>query len=144
MMKIITTEEEWHFACKIRKSEFFDKAGFAEDPYVWTFDHPEHKHFVFYNGADIVSYAHIQLWPENRAAFRIIVTDEKARGKGFGSKFLTLIEKWLKDEAYKSIHAESSPGSVNFYKKHGYILMDFNCPSGDPTHPLDTEMGKIL
>ena len=66
------------------------------------------------------------------------------KDKGYGSEFLTLIEKWLKSEGYKIIHTESSPGAVNFYKKHGYELMDFNCPSGDTTDPRDTAMGKIL
>lgn len=143
-MHLITTEAEWNFAKAIRKREFFDKAGISEDPYAWTFDNQEHKHFIFYKGIDIVSYAHIQLWPDRRVAIRVIATDGSARGKGYGSEFLTLIEKWLKSEGYKSIHTESSPKAISFYKKHDYVLLDFNCPSGNPTDPRDTAMGKML
>jgi hypothetical protein len=47
------------------KNIFFDKVPTA-DPYTWTFDHPDHIHFVLYQGSEIIGYAHLQLWPEQK------------------------------------------------------------------------------
>lgn len=134
---------EWDAAKHFRQKYFFDKVPIA-DPYTWTFNHPDHVHFVLYLGADIIGYAHIQLWPENRAAIRIIVIDDTQRNHGFGGQFLNLIEKWLKSHDHKSIHTESSPKALHFYKNHGYIDMPFNDPNGYESHPQDIPLGKLL
>jgi GNAT superfamily N-acetyltransferase len=134
---------EWDTAKHFRQKYFFDNVPIS-DPYTWTFNHQDHVHFVLYQGANIVGYAHILLWPENRAALRIIVIDETKRNLGFGGKFLTLIEKWLKSQNYKSIHIESSPAAFQFYKKHEYINMPFNDPEEHESHPQDIPLGKIL
>ena len=107
-------------------------------------DHKDHKHLILYKGVDIVGYAHVQLWPENRAVLRIIVIDEKEQGKGYGKEFISLIEKWLKLEGYKSIHTESSPSALKFYQAINYIEMPFNDPDGYESGPDDIAMGKPL
>lgn len=138
-----THHTEWETAKYLRNNYFFEPNK-IEDPYTWTFDHKDHKHFIFYKGVDCVGYAHLQLWPENRAAIRIIVIDEKHRGKGYGKRFMTLIEKWLKLQGYNTIHTESSPGSLEFYKRIGYVEMPFNDPDGYEGGPEDIELGKRL
>ena len=115
-----------------------------DDPYLWTFNHPEHVHFVFYQGIKIIGYAHIQLWPNARVAMRIIVIDAEKRNQGFGRQFLQLIEKWLKNQDYQTIHTESSPTALQFYEKNGYCNMPFNNPDDDPSDPCDIPMGKNL
>ena len=132
---------EWAVAKAFRQGEFFDKAA-IEDPYTWTFDHPDHVHLVLYKGAIIVGYAHLQLWPENRAAMRIIVIDEALRNQGLGGHFLTQCERWLRTKGIKSLHTESSPAAKRFYEKQGYGLMPFNDPDGYKSDPQDTPMGK--
>lgn len=134
---------EWRAAENFRDKYFFGPNN-IEDPYTWTFDHEDHKHFILYNGVDIVGYAHIQLWPENRAAIRIIVIDEEHRGKNYGKEFMALIEKWLKLQGYKSVHAESSPAALGFYRQLGFIPMPFNDPDGYEGSPEDIAMGKVL
>jgi hypothetical protein len=57
---------------------------------------------------------------------------------------LTLCEKWLKNLGYKSLHAESTPAALAFYKKNGYIEMPFNDPDGDECSAKDSAVGKIL
>lgn len=135
--------DEWNAAKRFRQSEFFDKVP-IKDPYEWTFDHKDHIHFILYKGVDIIGYAHIQLWPESRAAVRIIVVDENARNQGFGGQFLNWIETWLTTKGYQSIHAESSPIAVQFYRNQGYTEMPFNDPDGYEADERDTPMGKIL
>ena len=114
------------------------------DPYLWTFTDDKHVHLVLYKGADIIGYAHIQLWPEKRTAIRIIVIDEAFRRQGFGGKFLADCEKWLKQQGYKSIHTESSTNALQFYTQHDYVSMPFNDPDGYVGDPKDIEMGKLL
>jgi GNAT superfamily N-acetyltransferase len=134
---------EWDAAKYYRQTYFFDRVTIA-DPYTWTFNHPNHAHFILYQGAEIIGYAHVPLWPENRAALRIIVVELAKRNQELGGQFLLLIEKWLKVQGYKSIHIESSPEALQFYKKHDYVAMPFCDPDGYEGHPNDVAIGKIL
>jgi GNAT superfamily N-acetyltransferase len=134
---------EWDMAKKLRQKYFFDPLGIT-DPYTWTFDHKDHVHFVLYQGVEIIGYAHIQLWPDHRAALRIFVIDEAYRHHGFGSQFLQLCERWLKKQGIRSLHDEARPDAVKFYRKNGYAEMPFLDPSGEPPSPQDIAMGKKL
>lgn len=134
---------EWQAAKHFRDTYFFGPHG-IDDPYTWTFNHEEHAHLVLYQGTEIVAYAHIQFWPDQRAAIRIIATDENKRNQSFGSRFLTLIEKWLKNLGVKSIHAESRQSSLRFYLKNGYAGMPFNDPENHESDPKDFPVGKML
>lgn len=134
---------EWAAAKHFRDTYFFGPHG-IEDPYTWTFNHEEHAHLVLYQGTEIVAYAHIHFWPDKRAAIRIIATDENKRNQSFGSRFLKLIEKWLKSSGVKSIHAESRQSSLRFYLKNGYTEMPFDDPENHESDPNDVPVGKLL
>jgi GrpB-like predicted nucleotidyltransferase (UPF0157 family)/GNAT superfamily N-acetyltransferase len=134
---------EWETAKQLRNKYFFDPLSIS-DPYTWTFDHPEHVHLILYQGVEIIGYAHIQFWPEHRAALRIIVIDEKYRQQKLGSQFLQLCEQWLKKQGIKTLHDEARPNVVSFYRKNGYTEMPFEDPSGEPPSPNDIAMGKRL
>ena len=97
-----------------------------------------------YQGADSIGYAHIQLWPLQRAAVRMIVIEEKHRGKNHGREFMDFIEKWLKLQGYKSVHTQSSPAALGFYKQRGFKPMPFKDPDGYESSPGDSAMGKVL
>jgi GrpB-like predicted nucleotidyltransferase (UPF0157 family)/GNAT superfamily N-acetyltransferase len=137
-----THHEEWQVAGQFRQKYFFDALSLA-DPYTWTFEHEDHRHFVLYQGIDIIGYAHIQLWPEKRACLRIIVIDKPLRNKGFGKQLLAWCEQWLKEHGYQSLHMASSPEALPFYQTLGYE----ESPLNDPDHesdPRDTEIAKTL
>jgi len=134
---------EWAAAKHFRDTYFFGPHG-IEDPYTWTFNHEEHAHLVLYQGTEIVAYTHIQFWSDQRAAIRIIATDENKRNQNSGSVFLALIEKWLKSFGVKSIHAESRQSSLRFYLKNGYCSMPFDDPEGHESDPNDVPVGKLL
>jgi len=129
---------------KYLRQKYFFGLHNIEDPYIWTFNHDDHKHFVLYKGVEIVSYAHVQLFGNNKALIRIIVTDEAYRCTGAGSKLLCLIEKYLRQENYKSIHAESRQSSLKFYLNNGYSEMEFNDPNIGETDPSYIKLGKLL
>ncbi len=134
---------EWEAAKQFRQTYFFGPLQ-IDDPYTWTFNHPDHVHLVMYKGTTIIGYAHVQLWKESRAALRIMVIEEGNRRQGFGRQFLDLIEKWLRLKNYKSLHIESSEEALSFYRKQGYWEMPFNDPDGHESDPRDTPIGKIL
>lgn len=138
-----THHAEWEVAKRLRQRDFFDPLALG-DPYTWTFNHPDHAHLVLYQGVDIIGYAHIQFWPDHRAALRIFVLDEDHRRHGLGCQFLGLCEQWLKRVGVKSLHDEARPNSVDFYRKNGYTEMPFDDPSGVPPSPHDVAMGKRL
>ncbi|HAU1604270.1 TPA: GNAT family N-acetyltransferase [Legionella pneumophila] len=142
MVKALTPRE-WDKVRHFRQFYFFDKAGLS-DPYTWTFEHDAHVHFVLFQGSEIIGYTHLQLWPHNRAALRIIVIDELKRNHQYGNRFLTLCEKWLKSQGYQSLHVESSPDALRFYRNNGYIDMFFDDPDGYEGDARDTAVGKIL
>jgi GrpB-like predicted nucleotidyltransferase (UPF0157 family) len=135
------TDREWATVRDLRQKNFFKN---NEDPYKWTFKHKDHIHFVFYKNSDIIGYTHLQLWPENRAALRIIVIDERFRNHGFGSQFLKLCERWLRHQGIKVLLIQSSPTAYKFYLHNKYLKMPFNDPDGYPTDPQDIEIGKFL
>ncbi|MGQ3887827.1 GNAT family N-acetyltransferase [Legionella sp. CNM-1927-20] len=137
------TPREWDKVRYFRQFYSFDAAGLS-DPYTWTFEHNAHVHFVLCQGSDIIGYAHLQLWPHHRAALRIIVIDKPKRNHQYGSQFLALCEKWLKDQSYHSLHVESSPAALNFYRNNGYIDMPFDDPDGYEGDARDIAVGKIL
>lgn len=124
-------------------STFFEPQD-LEDPYPWTFHHEEHAHLILYQGAEIMGYAHIQFWPNGRAAIRIIVVDENQRNQSLGSQFLALIGQWLKASGINSIHAESRESSLRFYLKNGYTAMPFDDPANHSSDSSDIPLGKVL
>jgi GNAT superfamily N-acetyltransferase len=136
-------DTEWNFAKQLRLKYFFNPLS-MKDPYLWTFDHNEHAHFILYQGDAMIGYAHVQFWPDNRAALRIIVIDQPYRSHGHGSQFLNLCEQWLKKQGIKSVHDEARPDAIKFYRKNGYTEMPFNDPSGEPPSVRDLAMGKML
>ncbi|KTD45535.1 glutamate rich protein GrpB [Legionella rubrilucens] len=142
MVKALTPRE-WQAVRHFRQFYFFGKAGLV-DPYTWTFEHPAHVHFVLFQGSEIIGYAHLQLWPEARAALRIIVIDEAKRNRQCGSQLLALCEKWLKQQGYQRLHLESSPQALRFYRKQGYVDWPFDDPEGYEGDPQDIAVGKNL
>ncbi|MDP4832863.1 MAG: GNAT family N-acetyltransferase [Rickettsiaceae bacterium] len=139
---ICTHYSEWVAAKHFRNACFFDRHD--EDPYTWKFNHSKHAHLVLYQACEIIGYAHIQFWSDQRAAIRIIVVDEGKRNQHAGSQFLALIEKWLKSLGVKSIHAESRPISLRFYLKNDYTKAPFDDPEGHGSNPNDVSVCKIL
>lgn len=137
------TDREWEAVRHLRQKYFFDRVP-VDDPYTWTFKDAKHVHFVLYKGTKIIGYAHIQLWPENSAAMRIIVIDQYYRNKGIGSDFLKLCERWLLHQKLTKLLIQSSPAAYKFYYNNGYVKMPFNDPDGYEGDPQDIEIGKIL
>lgn len=140
---IATHQAEWGAVKKLRNTHLLNTHT-IEDPYTSTFDDPMHKHLVLYQGTEIIGYAHIQLWPDKRAAIRIIVIEETKRNNGFGRRLLGLCEKYLKNLGCTSLHAQVRPTALAFYKKNNYSEMPFKDPDDYKSNPQNADLGKDL
>src|SRR5579871_3534283 len=139
----MSSPKEKKEALDFRQKHFFDRLG-IQDPYRWALDEKDHLHWLLYDGGNVIGYAHVQIWPDHRAALRIIVIDEQMRGHGMGKYLMDCCEHTLKEQGILLFQTEASPNAYLFYKKLGYIEMPFNNPDGEPTHPDDRAMGKYL
>lgn len=97
------TDREWDAVKKFRDTYFF-QLNKKEDPDKWTFEHEDHKHFILLKGKDIVGYAHIQFYAEERADINILSIDPKEKESVYGEYFINFIKKWLKLKGYKKIN----------------------------------------
>lgn len=136
-------ETEWNTAKRLRQFYLSDR-GVETDPFTGTFNRKEHEHLVLYRGTKIIGYAHLQLWPGDRAMLRMMQIEEGERGLGYGGQFLEFIEKWLKVRGYRSIQVESCSRAFPFYQEHQFIPMALNDPEGNPSTPGEMPMGKHL
>lgn len=135
------TDREWASVHTLRNQFFFQSNS---DPFTWTFNQKDHIHFVFYKNVEIIGYAHLQLWSENRAILRIIIIDKPFRNLGFGTQFLKLCERWLSHQGIKKLFVHSSLETYNYYCAQGYMKMPFNDPESPIIDSQDIKMGKAL
>ena len=142
-VRLMSSEKEKQEALDFRQKHFFDRLGF-QDPYTWALGPKDHLHWLLYKNEKVIGYAHVQIWPNHRAALRIIVIDERVRGQGMGKYLMDACEQALKKQGITVLQTEASSSAYSFYKKLGYIEMPFNNPDGEPTHQDDRAMGKYL
>lgn len=140
---IATHTKEWE-AVKHFRNQYFFQPEKMEDPFTWTFNHRLHRHLILYRGVEIVGYAHVQLWPKERANLRIIVIEKSERGKGYGKILMNYIEKWLRLEGIKQLCIDSSKDALGFYEHLNYIPMAFEDPDGYDRDRNDIAVGKNL
>jgi GNAT superfamily N-acetyltransferase len=136
-------EQGWEVVRYFRNRYFFEPQK-IDDPYTFTFTHPDHYHFLLYVSEKIVGYAHVQLWPEKRAIIRIMVIEESWRKYGLGKRLVQSIERWLFEHNYFTLCAESRAEVVGFYKKCGFNISAFTDPEGYESDPADIQMQKQL
>jgi len=142
-VRLVASKKEKQDARDFRQKHFFDARGF-QDPYAATLEQPNHIHWLLYKSDRIVGYAQAELWPNHRAALRIIVIEPASQGHGLGKYLMGVCEQALKKRGVQHLHTEASPNAYVFYKKLGYAEMPFNPPDGEPTHPNDRAMRKTL
>lgn len=137
------SDQEWQEVKRFRQQYFFNQLS-IQDPYMWTLTHEDHYHFLCSNNSHIIGYAHIQFWPGQRSALRMVVIEEEERYGGMGRQFLKYLEQWLVQQGIGSIHLQSSEQARLFYQKNQYIALPFNDPDGVEESKSHVEMGKIL
>jgi GrpB-like predicted nucleotidyltransferase (UPF0157 family)/GNAT superfamily N-acetyltransferase len=82
--------------------------------------HKDHIHFVFYKNSEIIGYIDLDLLPNNQAELKLLIIDELYQHLGFGSQFLTLCERWLRQKGGKKVFVQAPDSAHSFYLKRGY------------------------
>jgi GrpB-like predicted nucleotidyltransferase (UPF0157 family)/GNAT superfamily N-acetyltransferase len=137
------TETEWEAYHRIRKEQIFDRLGVLYDPQHPTITAENHYHFVMSLGTTIVGVAHVEFLDEHRAALRPFAMDTPYQNSGYGSWFLTQIERWLTHRHKSLVQLHSDPLAVPFYKRLGYRELPFTEP-GYAHEGTSLDMGKKL
>lgn len=135
------TDREWAAVRALRQGNIVRSKS---DPFSFPFEQKDHVHFVFYKNAEIIGYAHLQLWIECKAILRMIVIDERYHNQGFGRQFLALCERWLSHQGFNKLFIHAPQKVHEFFQHQGYAEMPFNDPDGNDNDPLHTKLGKIL
>ncbi|MCC8377371.1 MAG: GNAT family N-acetyltransferase [Rickettsia endosymbiont of Graphium doson] len=135
-----THDKEWQEYHRIRAEQIFDPINVEYDS-----NHPSitanHYHFVLYKAKEIVATAHIEFLNETQAALRSLAVDKPSQNKGFGKYMMQLLEKWLKDQNIKILKMHARISAEAFYRKLGYIDMEFNDISIQKNY---IDLGKML
>jgi len=133
--------KEWEEYHRIRDQEIFQRAGVVYDPKHPSLSDPKHIHFVLYFGMRIIGAAHIEFLSTSACALRPFAIDAPYKGRGFGTKMWSMIEKWLKKQEQSVVHAHVHPDARKFYEKLGFVPMPFD---DDVLTENALDMGKLI
>ncbi|MFZ0565462.1 MAG: bifunctional GrpB family protein/GNAT family N-acetyltransferase [Chlamydiales bacterium] len=136
-------DREWEEYHRIREEQIFKRTHRKYDRNHPTLSDPKHYHFVLYRGVVIIGVAHIEFLSDVECALRPFAIDTPFQRMKYGLRFLTIIEKWLRQQGQIVIHLHAYSPTHPFYEKLGYQRMPFNdYKPGLSTESID--MGKRL
>lgn len=138
----VTHIEEWENYHRIKKAQIFDPIGVIYDPNHPSISASGAHHFILCNGVEVVSIAHIEFLNESDAALRALATDATFQGQGYGMEMIYLLEKWLKRQNIKVIKLHSRLSAEHFYRKLGFVEMEFNDQPSIQEQYID--LGRVL
>lgn len=133
---------EWEEYHRIRANQVFEPRGIIYDRNHPCITASDNYHMVLYKGTKIVSTAHVELLSDNLAVLRTLGTDEIHKKQGYGTYLMQWMERWSKSKGRNIIKLHSRPSAVDFYKKQGYVEMDFT--EDKPLTEDLIDMEKIL
>lgn len=135
--------QEWDAYHRIRKTLLFEPRGVQYDPHHPSITAENHYNFVLMRGTDIIGAIAVELLDNERAALRSLVIDTPYQNRGYGDKFLRMIERWILHQNRTKIVLHSVPQAVSFYKRAGYLEEPFNEVSANPNKNA-IDLAKIL
>jgi|GEM_PF-2952198 len=135
-------EIEWKFFHKITNSAIFADLNVQYDPNHPNFSNENFHNFVLYLGSTIIGIAQIEKFSKSEAVIRLLAIKEEFRYKGYGKFLIKFLENWVKFVGFKEIKLHSAYKSVEFYKKCGYLEIDFS--QDKSIDPKAIDFGKIL
>lgn len=126
----------------IRKARIFDALPhIIYDPNHPTMHASNHYHYLMMQGVTPVAIAQVEIIDDGTAVLRALATDAEYENNGFGSYLLKLMERWVKQKSISKMLVHAAPQAEYFYRKFGYIDMEFNDVSIDPEA---IDLGKLL
>ena len=125
IINLCLDDREWQEYHRIRAEQIFDPINVEYDHNHPTITANNHYHFVL----------------KNEAALRSLAVDKPSQNKGFGKYMMQLLEKWLRDQNIKVLKMHARISAEAFYRKLGYIDMEFNDISIQKNY---IDLGKML
>ena len=136
-----THYNEWKSYHRLKEQLLFKPLGIEYDQNHPTVLSENHHHLVLYKGVDIVSIAQVEILDDAIAVLRSLATDTPYQRRGYGAYFLSFLERWLHFKGIKTIKVHAETIAENFYRKLGYVDVEFNDISISKT---TTKLGKAL
>ena len=142
-LREVRTNNEWSQYHRIRKTELFEQylQNTVYDPNHPSLADPNTRHYVFYKGAQIIGTVFTDRLDEKHVALRLLAIDQGLKNKGYGSILIQQIEAVVKNENYQVILLHANVPAYNFYKRNGYVEMEFKEPS---IGKKCIDMGKLI
>lgn len=142
-LREVRTDNGWHHYHRIRKAEIFDRnSDLTYDYNHPSLSDPKCTHYVFYKGVDIIGVVFTEPLNDEDIVFRLLAIDKPYQNYGYGSIMLKQLENIVKVKNFKRILLHSHKNAYNFYRKNGYIEMEFIDKGKTFQNVID--MGKIL
>lgn len=130
--------EEYH---RIRKKEIFDRLpNIVYDPNHPTMTDPKQFHFILMQGITVIGVAQVEMLDAQTAVLRMLAIDEPYQKQGFGTYLLQQMERWIVLQGKSKILMHAAKRAENFYRKYGYIDMEFNDVGINDDH---VDLGKM-
>ncbi len=82
------------------------------------------KHFGLYSGTELISVVSIFIHEDGVAQFRKLATKTEEQGKGYGSKLLTHLITYAREQNIHTLWCNARIEKTSFYKKFGLITTD--------------------
>lgn len=125
-LNFCTHHQEWEHYHHIKKTEIFNRI-----PLTYNRNHPDlisdhHYHFVMYKGIKIICIAQIEFLDEKVAVLRTLATDAKYKKQGYATHMIKTLEQWIIHQKRSIIKLHATLTAESFYRKLGYIEMDFD------------------
>lgn len=136
-----THYNEWEIYHRIREEQLFAPMLVVYDRNHPSLSSKDFYHFVLYKGVEVATVAMVEFPKENYAILRSLATDEQYKGKGYGAHILKLLEKWMKQHGYSMVKLHSAPNAEKFYRRFGYMDIEFDDIAMDPDA---IDLGKRL
>ena len=123
---------EWQEYHRIKVEEIFSRLPNI----VYDYNHPHlkdknHYHFVLCQGVQIIAIGHMEDLGNSKWGLRGLATDKRYQGNGYGKTMLDYLEQWCRVRGGIIIHLHSAQEAVKFYRKLGYIDMQWDDKSID-------------
>lgn len=129
MINFCTHYAEWETYHRIKETEIFQPIPLAYDRHHPDLTSDRHYHFVMYHGTEIVCIAQIELMNEDVVVLRTIATEAKHKRQGHGTCMIKFLEQWVGHQKRSVIKLHAALTDEAFYRKLGYVEMEFDDPS---------------
>ena len=145
MLRHPLSDREWNAYHRIQQEQIGNLIGIEYNLKDLKHSDENQKKFVLYKGACVIGIAELEFLHQTEAALRPFAIDTPYQNQRLGSQFLSLLEKWLKQQGKTLLRLHAHPKALSFYQRLSYEKMPFYDPNVKPHDSFKTiDLGKFL